>query len=878
MMRQIGQEIGAYGVAGSSLRRDAKPRISISAYLWALVFFSVVPLLGFLAYTVGAMSSAEASNAEHDAVKLTRTIADAVDVELTKLDSSLSVLANAPSLRQRDLARFHADAREFARSQEVEITLLDADGQLLLNSSAAWGSKLGRTVDPALAGRVLRTGQTAVLNSLQGHGDKRGVAIMVPVPTPRQARLVLLAGLSLQSLRQRLSWIEIRSPWRAVLLDANGARLWGNEAELTGSYVPVRFKLSLSNAKDGKVDHTYADGTEAVNFVHAFGRADWTVVVGVPKSDLDAPFHRSMLILSSIGVVVLALGLFLSWRISRKIRGTVRAVERQAVRLGRGEAPNLVGTEIKELHSLALAIYEAGKHRSVAEEALRESEAGLKRAQAMSSLGSWRLDLRKRQLTWSDEIFRIFGLPPDFVPTYEAFLARVHPDDRAAVEAAFSGAVRDRVDTQEIEHRIVRDNGEIRFVKEKCEYIRDNAGRIVRAVGMVRDITERSEHEAALRAAKIEAERANNAKSRFLAAASHDLRQPLSALALYVGVLNKRMSPEDRPLLHHMKDCVRSLSELLTDLLDLSKLDAGVVTPNISDFAIAEMMDNLVSVHGPEAQLKDLRLRCVGSKLVARTDAVLFRRMLGNLLSNALRYTNKGSVLIGCRRRDGKVWVEVWDSGIGFPEEKTPEIFEEFKQLGDDSRTRGSGLGLAIVAKSAALLGLQIRVRSKPGRGSMFAVEMPLGTEAKQPAERRGAPLPMRIGLVEDNPDVRLALVHALRAAGHEVIAAATGEELQTHLDGRAPELLISDYRLAKGETGFEVITSLREAFGQHIPAVLITGDTDPELMRSMDRRGIVVRHKPLEIDASQNWVADVLDKDKAMTHRRCSLQRHAPH
>lgn len=183
---------------------------------------------------------------------------------------------------------------------------------------------------------------------------------------------------------------------------------------------------------------------------------------------------------------------------------------------------------------------------------------------------------------------------------------------------------------------------------------------------------------------------------------------------------------------------MRSLSDLLTDLLDLSKLDAGVVTPNLSDFAIAEMMDNLVSVHGPEAQLKNLDLRCAPSRLVARTDVVLFRRMLGNLLANALRYTERGSVLIGCRRLNGKVW----DTGMA-------EIFEEFKQLGDD-RQRGSGLGLAIVAKSAALLGLQIRVRSWPGRGSMFAVEMPLGSAAERHVERHRAGLPLRIALVED--------------------------------------------------------------------------------------------------------------------------------
>jgi PAS domain S-box-containing protein len=771
--------------AGTKLRH----RISINNYLSALVFFSVAPLLGFLTYTVNALSTAERRNAEYHAVELSRSIVNTVDLELVTLEST------------------------------------------------------------------------------QPLGQKSGTV----VPVPKGGRMRASAARSpSQSLSKRLSGIRIPSHWRALVLDPNGVRLWSNEAGLTGAPVPAGFMKNLKQAENGRVEHRFADGLEGVSFIRSTNKANWTVVVGVPREELDAPFRRSMILLATIAAAVLGLGLIASSRISGRVRSIVQAVEAQAVRLGRGEPPNLVETEIRELQSLATAIHEAGGQRSLAEESLRESEAGLKQAQAIACLGSWRFDRAGSRLTWSDELFRIMGLQPQqFEPTYGAFLSRVHPDDRAKAETALSDSIRNGLGGYEVEHRIVRTDGQVRFVQEKCEHLRGATGRLLRSVGTLRDITERIESDAALQAARIEAEHANSAKSRFLAAASHDLRQPLSALALYVGVLNKRVALEDRPLLHHMKDCVRSLSDLLTDLLDLSKLDAGAVTPNVSDFAIAEMISNLVSVHGPEAQLKNLDLRCASSSLVARTDAVLFRRMLGNLLSNALRYTERGSVLIGCRRRHGKLWVEVWDTGIGFPTDKTAQIFEEFKQLGDENRQRGSGLGLAIVAKSATLLGLQIRVRSRPGRGSMFAVEMPPGRKAEKRTARRLAPLPMRIALVEDNTDVRRALSHALRAAGHEVVAAATGEELHASLGGRAPELVISDYRLAKGETGFEVITSVRAAFGRAVPAVLVTGDTDPELTRSMAARGIVVRHKPLEIDASQNWIAEVMEQEGAAAHKR---------
>ncbi|HSG22176.1 MAG TPA: PAS domain S-box protein, partial [Azonexus sp.] len=212
------------------------------------------------------------------------------------------------------------------------------------------------------------------------------------------------------------------------------------------------------------------------------------------------------------------------------------------------------------------------------------------------------------------------------------------------------------------------------------------------------NVTERKKAEDAVKAATAEAEQANDAKSRFLAAASHDLRQPLSALSIYVGVLKNKVAPVDAPLLDNMANCLDSLSELLTDLLDISKLDAGVVTPVPSEFSVADLLANMVAVHEPEALLKGLRLRAVASSLHARTDPVLFRRMIGNLIANAVRYTERGGVVVGCRRHQGKYWIEVWDSGIGIPEDKTADVFEEFRQLDNDARQRGSGLGLAIVA------------------------------------------------------------------------------------------------------------------------------------------------------------------------------------
>jgi PAS domain S-box-containing protein len=384
------------------------------------------------------------------------------------------------------------------------------------------------------------------------------------------------------------------------------------------------------------------------------------------------------------------------------------------------------------------------------------------------------------------------------------------------------------------------------------------------------DITERKQAENErrraedeLRAAKAEAERANAAKSRFLAAASHDLRQPLSALSLYVGTLEETLPPDERDLARNMKQCVAGLSELLSDLLDLSRLDAGVVVPKICDFSLDSVLGKVISSLAPKARRQRLSLRYRYSDKFGRTDPILFRRIVTNLVSNAIRYTESGGVLIACRRRGGKTWLEVWDTGIGIPDDKTAEIFEEFRQLGNGERNReqGAGIGLTIVAKEAALLGLAIRVRSRLGKGSMFAVELPLGNPVQPAAPRTKRQRPLRIAVVEDNADVARALSYALTAQGHTPVISPSREGTLALLAGQAPDIVVSDYRLAGSETGYDAIAAMREAFGAALPAMLITGDTDPALMRQMAKSGIAIQHKPLNMESFCSLLTALTDR-----------------
>lgn len=439
----------------------------------------------------------------------------------------------------------------------------------------------------------------------------------------------------------------------------------------------------------------------------------------------------------------------------------------------------------------------------------------------------------------------------------------VHPDDIGHCLGTYNSSF-DRRESFKMDYRQRAASGEYRWLSDQASPHYSPDGEFLGYIGTCIDITERKKAENAVKAAQASAEQANNAKSRFLAAASHDLRQPLSALGIYVGVLKMNAGARDAPVLASMADCVNSLSELLTDLLDISKLEAGVVIPEVSQFPVADLLTRQLAVHAPEAMEKGLRLRSVTSRLYARTDPVIYQRIVGNLISNAIRYTDQGGVLVGCRRRQGKYWIEVWDSGIGIPEDKTSEIFEEFRQLEHDERNRGSGLGLAIAAKSATLLGLEIRLCSRLGKGSMFALELPLGEQTESVLAQEQGMRPLHIALVDDNSHVLHAMVSVLESMGHHVTAASSGLELFEQLGNQPPDIVVSDFRLGKGESGFDVIEDARALFGDNLPALLITGDTDPKLIRSMADRGIVVQHKPFKSETLQASLAKVVNSRTA--------------
>ncbi|MFN3716562.1 MAG: ATP-binding protein [Thiobacillus sp.] len=358
-----------------------------------------------------------------------------------------------------------------------------------------------------------------------------------------------------------------------------------------------------------------------------------------------------------------------------------------------------------------------------------------------------------------------------------------------------------------------------------------------------------------LSAQKLEAEQANLAKSRFLAAASHDLRQPLHALNLYVSLLDDaRDMPRVRELSARIGQSVGTLQNLFGALLDISKLEAGTLVPEQESFSLHAMLDRLTNDFAVEATHRRLQLDIVRCREVVRTDPALLEQILRNYLSNALRYTRQGQVNLNATRMDDQVRIEVSDTGIGIDQAQAGRIFEEFYQVKVPGRDSGEGLGLglAIVARVARLLKLRIGVHSEPGKGSTFFVEVPAGDpDAVMPmhdAPQDIAPAldrPVRILLIDDDPGIRESTQATLQNWGHPVITAASLPDALNRLADGAPDGIIVDYRLGVGQTGIDALIELEKRFGPR-PAVVITGDVAGAPMRELMASGRQWLHKPV--------------------------------
>jgi two-component system CheB/CheR fusion protein len=412
------------------------------------------------------------------------------------------------------------------------------------------------------------------------------------------------------------------------------------------------------------------------------------------------------------------------------------------------------------------------------------------------------------------------------------------------------------------------------FVRRILPY-RAHDGGVEGVVVTFTDITERKRVAKALEAAKQEADQANLAKSRFLAVASHDLRQPLQALALLQGLLAKIVQGDRaQALVSRLAETLGAMSGMLNTLLDINQIESGALEVHRTVFRVNEILERLKAEFSHPAQAKGLELRKVRSSLWVDSDPLLLEQMIRNLLANALKYTKDGKVLLGCRRRGEFIRIEILDSGVGIAKGQLQAIFKEYHQIDNPARERsqGLGLGLSIVQRLADLLQHQVHVASQPGKGSVFCIEVarpkdrPGRAAAKSTAtvERREA----RVGailLVEDDPDIRELLEQLLGAEGHTVAATADGTSALDLLatGSNRPDILLADFNLPGGMNGLELASKVRGALRRQIPVAILAGDISSGTLHDIARDSCVHLSKPVKLIELNRVIQEFLSHDR---------------
>lgn len=374
------------------------------------------------------------------------------------------------------------------------------------------------------------------------------------------------------------------------------------------------------------------------------------------------------------------------------------------------------------------------------------------------------------------------------------------------------------------------------------------------------EISERSAVEARLREAKQEAEQANLSKTKFLAAVSHDLLQPLNAARLFTSaLLEQSFGPKAESLVRSVSTSLDDVENLLGTLVDISKLDAGVITPDVTAFDLRDLLNNIAREFRQMALAEGQRLDFVPCSAVVQSDSQLLARILRNFLTNAIRYTGQGRILLGCRREHDHVLLQVWDTGPGIPADKLTEIFQEFKRIRPKGAQadKGLGLGLAIVDKIARMLGHEISVSSVEGKGSVFSVRVPLGElQSAQPAPR-GPHLPMldsglkgaRVWVIDNDLAICQGMKTLLEGWGCRVTTAVSAEGLAGQVDvARAPvDLILADYHLDNDENGVDAVAVINAQRSQPAPVLMITANYTNELKQHIRELGYLLMNKPVK-------------------------------
>lgn len=512
-------------------------------------------------------------------------------------------------------------------------------------------------------------------------------------------------------------------------------------------------------------------------------------------------------------------------------------------------------TSKEELQSLNEELIALNSQLQETLERQRTTSSDLQNVLYSTDVATVFLDTQRRIRFFTPASRQLFNILPTDVGRPLADLSAMFADAdiAAGVDAVLAGGT--------IADREIEAKGGQWFQRRVLPYL-THEGAVGGVLLTFTNVTERKRIAVALEGARAEAEAANVAKSRFLAAASHDLRQPLQTLALLQGLLAKTVTEEKpRELVSRIDETLTAMSGMLNTLLDINQIEAGVVRAEAAPFVIDTLLVRLHDEFSYVTHAQGLELRVVGCREMVVSDARLLEQMLRNLLANAIKYTKRGKILIGCRRKGGTLRIEVRDTGIGIADADLNAIFEEYHQIGNVARqrNRGLGLGLSIVKRLGSMLQHRIRVNSVLGKGSSFSVEVPLASAAagglppvaRAAPPRAGVARPGTVLVVEDDEDLRNLLDRLLVQDGHRTLVAADGAEALAVLahapPDMLPDLVLADYNLPNGIDGLQVATKVRAVVKRDIPVVILTGDITTAALRDISRRDLIRLNKPVK-------------------------------
>ena len=842
--------------------------MSLLVRLFLLVMVAVLPVIGIQAYGILQLRAEREAEVDAQAARLLSVVEDEKFRLVESARFILSALSEADFLRAGSWAGCQRHLESFARRAPAHRTILvaDLDGRVLCSGEPA-------AVGTSVAGqphvqRALGEGRFVIGERMQITG---GAVLPFALPymdengTPAG---ILTVTLSLDTFSDRFAAHRLPPGASLTLADGNGTVLIaqppGSASE--GEPLPEPQRQLASNPAAGVAHLPDPQGRTRVVAYSPAG-PDENLFASVSMDHAEAMRHidhvaRSGLAVAVVGLLTAVVGTWVGGTLF--IRRPVEALMRAARGWTAGDSGARArlrdhGSEIGRLGSAFDAMAETLEAR---ERALRVTNERFQTALKNSRVVVFNQDCDLRY-TWIHGPALGYGVT-EIIGKMDRDLFE-NPEDSARLEAIKRRVIETGEGTRE--EVGIRHKGEIFFYDLTVDPLRDARGIMVGVTCAAVDVTLHKRTETALQQAREEAERAANAKSKFLGVASHDLRQPVQSLYLFSAALAERMEGHPAlPMLDRMRHALDTLKALLDGLLDMSRLESGKLEVRPAEVRLNQVLGRLVAEYEPRARQKGLTLRTIPTSAWVRTDPALLERILRNFIENALRYTDRGRILIGCRRVGAGLRVEVCDTGVGIPRDRLEDIFEEFTQINKGRTGRGLGLGLAIVKRLSSLLGHRVSVRSVVGRGSCFAVELPrVDSVADRPMPTAarpasGAASKGLILVIDDEAIILLGLKAMLEGWGFEVMTARSQEQALERLkvDGRRPQLLLADYQLQKGRTGPEALDAVQGIVGKDIPGIILTGDTAPERVREAERYGYRILYKPvLPSDLRKAMVGD---------------------